>query len=211
MIATIATRSLSCGLLAAAFVVGCSRESRSTRPAEAADAVGLPNATDQVGSIITKQFERFLSTAIATRAQRLKMFDSVYTVSGESPNDTVYDPCPEDFSDVRWLADYRVIAVNQKGDTAVVTAAITTVARQIADTVEGRYRVTPEIREDTAQWRMVRVSGPAGLWKICGDASEHFGVIMAGRQLLWPRGASAATLRATIDSLRQARGLRIIR
>ena len=170
------------------------------------DAASLPQSAEQAETV----FARFLDLSVATRAPRIGMFDSVYTCE-----DLVW------MSDVRWVADYRIVNVATSGDTARATAILTTVARQIdLGDNQGTYAATFRVSADTGHWLMVRSAETRNLWKVCGDARErvggipreHFGVFMLGRTIRWqPPGASSQGARAAIDSIRRSRGLPIVR
>ncbi len=144
------------------------------------------------------QFDRFLSTAIASRVQKIGMYESLYTCTDREMADNV-----------KWLADYKVLAVDTAAGNAVVTARVTVVANQVLD--HDFWSVRPTIEEFDAHWRMERDAETAGRWMVCGDAVEQFGVFLIGRDVRWPPGTSAKAVIATIDSLRQARGLPIAR
>lgn len=144
------------------------------------------------------QLAHFLSLAIATRVPRVGRLDSVYTRE------------EEEYNRVRWLADFKVIGVALRGDSALATAVITTVADQV-DRGRG-WVATPRIETDTAHWQMARSRDGERRWLVCGDAVEGFGVLMVGREVRWrPATASARTARAAVDSIRRARGLTIVR
>ena len=147
------------------------------------------------------QLDRYLDLAIATRAQRVGMFDSVSTCRDEDP-----------LREARWVADYRILSVSVRGDSAQGVAVLTTVARQVER--DTSYAATLRIAEDTSHWTMIRTAGPDGklAWMVCGEAREHYNVAMVGRSILWqPADASAERARATIDSIRRARGKPILR
>lgn len=189
--------ALSLGVAA----IACSREmpvSDNVVERRAADMSGV-SRMDTDSARARKAFERFLQLAVATNTLRIGRYDSVYT-------------CPEDelYEDVRWVADSRVLDINVRGDTANVSAVLTTAAQQVQEDVGTDYVATVRIREDTGHWRMVRTGG-AG-WKVCGDSREGFGVWMIGRTIHWrPVGASRLTAHSVIDSIRRARGLPIMR
>ena len=165
-------------------------------------------------SLPDSQFARFLSLALATRMVRAGMFDSVYTREGRVPTsgeiEDVSGPCPEDYQEARWLADYRVLSVIAVGDSAEATAEITTVAREMENGAE--RRATLDVRQDTAHWRLVRSDLTEGRWKVCGDAREGFGLFLASpTHVRWSNKGTAEKARAAIDSIRRARGLPLAR
>jgi hypothetical protein len=189
----------------AVAVVGCFTV-RPPAPARSAlltsDPAAVPGArTPQETAAAEAQLGRYLNLAVATRAQRVGMFDSVTA-------------CRDDelLREARWLADYRVLSARVNGDSAQGVAVLTTVARQVErDTA---YVATLRIAEDTSHWTLIRTAGPDGrrAWMVCGDAREGFNVAMVGRSILWqPDGASADRARTTIDSIRRARGKPILR
>lgn len=144
-------------------------------------------------------FERFLQLSVATNVPRLGDYDSVYTCRDNELDE-----------DVRWIADGRVVSLHVRGDTADLAAVLTTVAHQIMDDVGEGYTATIRVREDTGHWWMVRSDGPG--WKVCGEAKEHFGIMMLGRTIKWrPAGASEEKAHALIDSVRRSRGLPVAR
>jgi hypothetical protein len=148
------------------------------------------------------QLARFLSLSIITRAPKLGQYDSVYTCRDF-----------ETYSDSRWVADYRILAVRQQNDSlAEASAVLTTVARLVDRNGNGDYRATVRVAADTGHWRMLRSPETGRRWMVCGDAREGFTPIKLGRDITWnPAGASAEKARALADSVRKARGLPIIR
>jgi hypothetical protein len=157
-------------------------------------------------------FARFLSLAVATRSQVLGMFDSVYA-RGDPKIGGDVDPCPEDYREVRWLADYKIVSVDAKNDSAVGVAVLTTVADQMPspDGADGVYLVTPRLRQDTARFTLIRSPETHGHWAVCGDAQGGFGLLRIGREVRWPPGWSKEKAFEQIDSVRKARGLPILR
>ena len=143
------------------------------------------------------QFEKFLSLAIPTRAPRLGIFDSVYTCREE-----------ENYADMRWVADSRILSVSVTGDSGRAAAVLTVVARQKDD--GPGWKATFGIREDTAHWALKRDTEADGRWKVCGDSFEQFGVFRIGRDVQWLRGDRTKAL-AAVDSIRRVRGLPVVR
>jgi hypothetical protein len=152
--------------------------------------------TSAVEATPDSALKRFLSLAIATRGNRSSI-NEVWT-------------CDEQlgYDDARWIADYLVLTTTTRGDSAFGTATLTTVASQV-DKGKG-WVASLKTTEDTAHFVLLRDKAN-GKWRVCGDASEGFGVVMVGRDIQWQGGASPAKAHAVIDSIRQARGLEIVR
>jgi hypothetical protein len=159
-------------------------------------SASVTSAAPAVEASPDSALKRFLSLAIATRENRANI-NEVWT-------------CDEQlgYDDTRWIADYLVLTTTTRGDSAFATTTVTTVARQI-DMGKG-WVATLKTSEDTAHFILLR-NKPDQQWRVCGDAREGFGVVMVGRDIQWQAGASPAKAHAVIDSVRQARGLEIIR
>jgi hypothetical protein len=148
-----------------------------------------------------RQLARFLSLAVATRVLHTGIADSVYTTGTEPDINELY-------TDMRWVADFRILSVSTRGDSGRATAVVTDVARQVEK--RGTYEATYGIREDTAHWLLVRGLDSTGRWLVNGDAAEGFGVFHVGRQIRWVSGSRGKAL-AAVDSIRRARGFPLIR
>ena len=191
--------ALGATLLACACSAGSSNERKAAAPTLQARAATLDSAA-------TGQLTRFLTTAVPTKKVSLGMFDSTYTCRDR-----------EQYGLMKWIADFKVVAVELMGDTALATTTLTTVANQrhTGETATGdSWSARIQVREDTARWWLVRDSTAGGKWKVCGDAENGFSVLMAGRErdIAWhPAGASAQVARRVVDSVRQARGLPLVR
>jgi hypothetical protein len=187
---------------AAALALACSPGPRAANATQAAAVpIGLATPPAIAEDSPDSALARFLTFVIPTgRHSYPAALDSVYENGA----------CRylESNSETRWLADYRILATVVGGkDTAVVTAFLTSAATVRDD--DKSIRGILEIRQDTANFLMVRHSGR---WKACGDAFGGFGLILYGRINSWtPAGGSAAKAMAAIDSIRRARGLRLIR
>lgn len=186
---------------AIALGLSCSNPPPDRQPSSERDTAMRSTApTQHAPTPPDSQLARFLRLAVATWTRDENgIYDSVYTCRED-----------EDFEDFRWIADFRILSMSTDGDTAQALTILTTVADQLAEG-DGRYRALLRIAEDTAHWRLIRTA--TGPWKVCGDTfREHFNVFMAGRHVRWqPPGASAEKARALIDSIRQSRGLLLIR
>ena len=156
------------------------------------------NGSQAVDSAAEAQFAKFLSISTATRNQVLGMYDSVYCRDGE------------EYQLTKWLADCEILSVEVHDDSATAVARVTTVAQQ--DDHTGNLVATRMIKTETAHWHMVREPADTGLWRVCGDAREGFGMIMTGPNIRWrPRSASRRRAFADVDSIRRARGKAVIR
>ena len=199
--------------LAGFLAMGCGpdsagEKSRTSPPDARTAARAAANAPPD------SQFVRFLSLAISTREIRREMFDAVYTRVGRAlaPGEIedIAGSCPEHWQEARWLADYRVLSVTTRGDSADAIAEITTVAREVADWPRRLAKV--DIAVDTAHWLLIRSDVTEGLWKVCGDAEEGFGLFqVAPAQVEWSNNGSVGRARAAVDSIRTARRLPLAR
>jgi hypothetical protein len=155
-------------------------------------------ATQGADSAAKGQFAKFLDISVATHAPKLGRYASVYCREGE------------EYQLTRWLADFEVVRVDVRGDSATAVAVVTTVADQSDRT--GRWVAARKIRTDTAHWHMVREPAGSGVWRVCGDANEGFSMIMTGPDMIWrPLGASRKRAFADVDSIRRGRGHAVIR
>lgn len=144
------------------------------------------------------QFAKFLSISTATRTPVLGIYESVYCRDGE------------EYQLTKWLADFEILSVVVHDDSATAAARVTTVAEQ--DDHTGAMVATRKIRTEIAHWYMVRAPAGTGIWRVCGDAREGFGMIMTGPNMRWrPRSASRQKAFADVDSIRRARGKAVIR
>jgi hypothetical protein len=196
--------------LAATFCIACSPNPTGEPSAGVHQDVrpgAVPASPDDMSP--DSQFARFLSLSIGTRTARLGMFDAVYTRIGRGPRpgeiEHIFGPCPEEFIESRWLADFRMISVSTRGDSGEAVARITTVARQ--DEVEARM----QIEEDTARWRLIRSPETGHRWQVCGDAKGGFSLFVDTPVVRWRNGGSSDIARGAIDSIRRARGLPLAR
>jgi len=160
------------------------------------------------------QFARFLSLSIGTREINRVNVDSVYTEGDIRVGGNVAPCLAGDETVNRWLADYHVLSVSLRGDTAIASAAITTAVREDEEPDGQSFVATPLVQEDTARWMLVRGADTNGKWMVCGpgaSAQGLFGLFKVGRTIRWANGGSARNATATIDSIRRARGLAIAR
>lgn len=168
-----------------------------------AQAPASPNRTAPADTTSEpyKQFARFLWLAVATRAPGPGRVDSVYTHGTDLGID-------ERYTDMRWVAAYRILSIWTAGDSGRAAAVITTVARQ----TDKGYGWTARygIRDDTAHWRLERSADTGGRWKVRGDALDGFRVFRVGRDVKWLTGSPKKAF-AAVDSIRRARGLPLVR
>jgi hypothetical protein len=157
----------------------------------------------------------FLSLSIATRSGHLRILDSVW----------VTDSVPGSWERGYWLADWRILSTILHADSGQGTVAITTSVFEGEDEAATSRDMglvgTIGVREDTAVWRLVRAPGSSNGWKVLGDGEwlrrsrdSMYGVVhldVVPIQLWRPAGATSETARRAVDSLRQARGLRVVR
>ena len=206
-----AMKSVGAGMIVL-FTVACGPDAQSDRSGSAGrdstSVHGWENAPAD------SQFARFLSASIATRENTRGLFDSVYTNEGRKPTpgeiEDVSGPCPQEFMEERWLADYRLLSVTTRGDSGRAAAEITTVAREVEDGAE--WLATILVSQDTAHWRLIRSDVTQGLWMVCGESMEGFGLFrMPPSHLRWSKNGSAVKARAAVDSIRRARGLALVR
>lgn len=105
-----------------------------------------------------------------------------------------------------WLVDATVLSSKMRGDTALVTAVVVTVASEVADTtIDGRV-VGLEVRTDTATWRLVE-SQPGRGWMVCGISLEGVDFAPTGdsTRIRWmAAGESLSRARFLADSVRPA-------
>jgi hypothetical protein len=197
------------GLLLACAGWGCSRERADPRLGVAAETTSVaPKETAE------SQFARFLSLSIATRETNRAKVDSVYTDGDIKVGGDVAPCLAGDEAVSRWLADYHVLSVSSRGDTAIASAAITTAVREEAEPDGQSFVATPLIQEDTARWMLVRGADTHGKWMVCGPGASgqgFFALFKVGRTIRWANGGSARSAMATIDSIRRARSLPIAR
>lgn len=107
------------------------------------------------------------------------------------------------------LAEYRVLASEMRGDTALVEAEVSSVATltqhpRVAD----RYVVTRDVRMDTLHFALLR-AGSTPEWRMCGYAREFIDFFgpddFDDSTVEWrPAGVSWQSLTAAVDSLRGA-------
>ncbi len=115
--------------------------------------------------------------------------------------------CPPDgmIDPIYTLATFQVLASSLEGDSAQVSAEVTTVAEERTDSrVYDRRVATVRIATDTFSWRLIR-DGAAG-WKVCGTATGgyDFGHYGNDAKTTWtPRAATWEKVQALVDSLRQ--------
>lgn len=170
-----------------------------------------------VNALADSQLARFLSASVATRVPRRGLFDSVRAYFSPEPGGDVSGGCPwanGDYDEARWLADFRVLSVRARGDSADGTAAITTVATEKLEIEpNGNSGFVAEFRidEDTAHWNLIRNAQTYGRWKVCGGAKEGFEVSTLSEPGMRWRNGSAALAHAAVDSIRRARGLPLAR
>ena len=105
-----------------------------------------------------------------------------------------------------WLVDATVLSSIMRGDTALVSAAVVTIAAEVADTtMEGKV-VSLGVRADTGTWRLVEAQAGRG-WMVCGISLEgmDFAPIGDSTQIRWARvGESLGRARFLADSVRRA-------
>ncbi len=102
------------------------------------------------------------------------------------------------------LAKYRVLGSRMLGDTAVVRAAVVSIAQ--VRLKEQVYEVTQGIRQDTLSWSLVRVPNTSR-WGICGFSREgpdflRIQYLSSGAR--WLGGASLASVVRLADSVAKA-------
>lgn len=103
-----------------------------------------------------------------------------------------------------WLADATILGSSMRGDTAVVTASVVTVASEVADTTADGRVVGLGVVHDTATWRLV-MQQPVGRWMVCGISLEGIEFTDAGdsTRIRWKRaGESLSRARFLVDSVR---------
>jgi len=186
----------------------CSPERTDPRVGVPAETRARPKGSAE------SQFDRFLSLSIATREKNAVSAESVYTEGGIKVGGDVAPCLAGDETVNRWLADYHVLSVSLRGDTAIASAAITTAVREDEEPDGRSFVATPLIQEDTARWMLVRGADTHGKWMVCGpgaSAQGLFGLFKVGRTIRWANGGSARNATATIDSIRRARGLPVVR
>ena len=190
-------------------VAPMSVDAASAEPSEPSWRDTLTPALDSLAPAY-RQFASFLDYAVATRVPHVGMVDSLYSRGS-------FDELgiAEQDNDMRWLAASRILWVRTVSDTGQAMAVITTVARQTPESEEGSYAVQFGIRDDTANWKLVR-DADDGRWKVDGDgwirgsSRGQFTVLSLGRDLHWVAGSREQAL-ATVDSIRLARGLELVR
>lgn len=182
------SRAFSLPIAALSTVVVCSASPKADTPVAKTNTA----ADSQLG--------RFLNVAIASRRQQKGMWDSVYTCVG---------PDREDWQRVRWIADYRIKSTTPERDSIKGEVALTYVAEQSDEGFAG-WMGRVGVREVVGHFTLVRDSTD-GAWKVCGETDQKYGVRMMSRVTPWAPGGSAERARALVDSVRQARGLAIVR
>lgn len=162
------------------------------------------------------QLSRFLEQMIATRRPTQAGLDSVFLMADEG--DWVSD---------YWLADYEVIQASDLGDSAIVTAALTTAARESPDPTfvpsdtgpSSRALAELAVRTDTAAFRLAKRDSR---WVVLGNGRwvnpnrdpsyPRVDLFRSAKIYKWrPIGASIESAVAVVDSIRKARGHRIVR
>jgi hypothetical protein len=107
------------------------------------------------------------------------------------------------------LAHYRVLGSEMRGDTALVEAEVSSVATLTQHPhVADRYVITRGVRIDTLHFALLQ-AGLTPEWQICGYAREFIDFFgpndLVDSTVEWhPESASWQTLRAAVDSLRDA-------
>ena len=104
--------ALGATLLACACSAGSSNERKADAPTLQARAAMLDSAA-------TGQLTRFLTTAVPTKKVSHGMYDSTYTCRDREQDDLT-----------KWIADFKVVAVELRGDSALARIKLTTVADQ---------------------------------------------------------------------------------
>jgi hypothetical protein len=213
--ASMATRSqmvIDLRALLMLTIVACTGDVRSADRAHRAVHASVRTRGTAEGEP-ESQLTRFLSLSVATREKNLVYVDSVYTDGDIRVGGDVAPCLAGDETVNRWLAASHVLSVTVQGDRADATAAITTAAREVEEPDGESFVVNPQIQEDTARWRLLK-SGTSGKWMVCGPGShpkEIFGLFKVGRTIKWPNGGSQESVMSTIDSIRRARGLPVLR
>ena len=105
------------------------------------------------------------------------------------------------------VAWYRVLEVQESGDTAIAAAEVLSVAEEVGSPREAYGKVTTvRVKTDTLRWKMTRFDD--GSWGVCGYSVEDYGLgnMDDGRMTEWdPPGWSWPRVRALADSIRRAR------
>lgn len=191
------------------------------KPSADIDTPGMTAVVAADDSAAIAQVTSLLSLEVATRVPHLGMLDSVYiTDTGDSnaASSEIYDH-------VRWLADGRVLGVDSASDsTRMVKAVITTVADVVEGDTEDRdgvatstFRATLKTQEDTVYFLVVRGSYSRNKWMVLGSPrlgpeGNGFGFNTGLKNVRWaPVGASPERARSIVDSIRQARGLPLVK
>ena len=147
---------------------------------------GVPGAEAALNVYLDRSVGAFPST----RGNR----DSLQACPSEGMIDPLYT-----------LASYRILSSATEGDTARVSAEVTTVVEESADPKAYDRRVARvRIATDTLTWKLVRSSMPG--WKVCGIAAGgyDFGHYGEDAKTTWtPRGATWQHVQALVDSLRK--------
>lgn len=195
-------------------LMGCHQGPASDSPARTtppSQGALLPQTTNPDNVLA-----RFLLQVVATRKPTQAGLDSVFVRGDEG-----------DWETSHWLADYEIGSTLVQGDSAIVTAAITTVAREYADPTfqPGEsgppFRALAELRTrtDTAIFNLVVRNGH---WVVVGHGrwgspkrdpiSPQVDLFRVAKIHRWTSvGASAERATALIDSIRTARGHPVVR
>jgi len=150
--------------------------------------------------------ESFLAAAVLVTADYLS-----YTEEGAAPDYQLGDrllACERESTApyTLWMAGFRIIGAEVAGDTAIVRAAIVSVATQRESSQDAlRFEVEPMITVDTLSWNVVRRGHDSA--GICGYSREGPDIGSFGRSdnVRFLGGATRVSLLAQIDSVRAVR------
>lgn len=185
-----ATRSSFGALVALAFLAACDRARQQDEPSEPASVATTPptNSASAEEALAT-----YLASAVGAFPANSRGRDSLQAC----PPDGMVDP-------LYTLAAFRILSSASQGDSALVTAEVTTVVEEGSDPhVDGRRVARVRLAMDTVTWKLTGGDGRA--WKVCGigRGGYDFGHYGTDSNTTWrPPGSTWHQVQAVIDSLR---------